>query len=114
MQVSPTCHSQVPKFLAKVAEKVLHTGKYLNVIRQCGNNVQCPDSRQIKYTLVEREYMECIEGAYDFASQRLLALLLEEHKLMERLLSIKNFFLMGQGGFTVVIRVYGDYWSAIQ
>ena len=31
--------SKVPKFLTKVADKVLQTGKYLNVIRQCGNNV---------------------------------------------------------------------------
>lgn len=84
-------------FLSKIAEKVLHTGKYLNVIRQCGNNVQCPDSREIKYTLIEREYMQCIEEAYSYASQRLLTLLLEEHKLMERLMSIKSFFLMGQG-----------------
>ena len=87
----------MPLFLGKIAEKVLHTGKYLNVIRHCGYNVQCPDSREIKYTLVEREYMECIETAYAFASQRLLTLLMEEHKLMERLSSIKSFFLMGQG-----------------
>ena len=27
------------------------TGKYLNVIRQCGYNVQCPDAKEIHYTL---------------------------------------------------------------
>ena len=32
----------IPNFLLKYKEKVLHTGKYLNVIRECG--------RDIKYT----------------------------------------------------------------
>lgn len=32
----------IPNFLVKYKEKVLHTGKYLNVIRECG--------RDIKYT----------------------------------------------------------------
>ena len=27
---------KIPTFLAKVADKLLRTGKYLNVIRQCG------------------------------------------------------------------------------
>lgn len=37
----------IPNFLLKYKEKVLHTGKYLNVIRECG--------RDIKYTAAQFE-----------------------------------------------------------
>lgn len=33
----------LPVFLAKYKEKVLHSGKYLNVIRECGSReIKCP------------------------------------------------------------------------
>jgi hypothetical protein len=32
----------VPIFLAKHKEKILHSGKYLNVIRECGKDVHYP------------------------------------------------------------------------
>lgn len=32
----------VPVFLSKHKEKVLHSGKYLNVIRECGKDVTYP------------------------------------------------------------------------
>lgn len=32
----------IPTFLAKYKEKILHAGKYLNVIRECGLDVQYP------------------------------------------------------------------------
>ena len=30
------CRERIPVFLEKVADKILNTGKYLNVVRQCG------------------------------------------------------------------------------
>lgn len=32
----------IPVFLAKYKEKVMHSGKYLNVIRECGKDVKYP------------------------------------------------------------------------
>lgn len=32
----------VPIFLAKYKEKVMHSGKYLNVLRECGMDVKYP------------------------------------------------------------------------
>jgi len=29
-----------PNFLAKYKNKILHTGKYLNVIRECGTDIK--------------------------------------------------------------------------
>lgn len=32
----------IPSFLEHLADKILHTGKYLNVVRECGVEVACP------------------------------------------------------------------------
>lgn len=32
----------IPIFLAKYKEKVLHSGKYLNVFRECGKDIHYP------------------------------------------------------------------------
>jgi Gamma tubulin complex component N-terminal/Gamma tubulin complex component C-terminal len=37
----------VASFLAKYARKILTTGKYLNVVRECGQSVQCPHAGPI-------------------------------------------------------------------
>ena len=33
------CRDRIPVFLENVADKILRTGKYLNVIRECGENI---------------------------------------------------------------------------
>lgn len=32
----------IPVFLTKYKEKIMHSGKYLNVIRECGKDVKYP------------------------------------------------------------------------
>lgn len=95
------CRDRVPTFLEKISDVILKTGKYLNVIRQCGKNVKSPQTQKLKYTLSEREYYEAIEQAYCFASQTLLNLLMKEYDLMGRLRSVKHYFLHDQGDFIV-------------
>jgi len=92
---------KIPVFLERVAEKILRTGKYLNVIRQCGLPIKCPHAVEIIYTIKEREYVDHIEKAYSHASRKLLDLLMTEKKLMARLKSIKHYFLLDQGDFFV-------------
>lgn len=92
---------QIPSFLQKVADKILSTGKYLNVVRECGRDVTCPDAKEIIYTLKERAYVEQIEKAYSYASKVLLDFLMEEKELVAHLRSIKHYFLMDQGDFFV-------------
>ncbi|XP_040176686.1 gamma-tubulin complex component 2 [Rana temporaria] len=92
---------QIPSFLQKVADKILSTGKYLNVVRECGHDVTCPDAKEIVYTLKERAYVEQIEKAYSYASKVLLDFLMEEKELVAHLRSIKHYFLMDQGDFFV-------------
>ncbi|KAJ7345362.1 hypothetical protein JRQ81_001312 [Phrynocephalus forsythii] len=92
---------QIPSFLQKIADKILSTGKYLNVVRECGHDVTCPVAKEVIYTLKEREYVEQIEKAYHYASKVLLDFLMEEKELVAHLRSIKHYFLMDQGDFYV-------------
>ncbi|XP_019730012.1 gamma-tubulin complex component 2 isoform X2 [Hippocampus comes] len=92
---------RIPSFLQKMADKILSTGKYLNVVRECGRDVTCPDAKEVVYTLKERAYVEQIEKAFNYASKVLLHFLLEEKELVARLRSIKHYFLMDKGDFFV-------------
>ncbi|KAI4807528.1 hypothetical protein KUCAC02_027331 [Chaenocephalus aceratus] len=92
---------RIPSFLQKMADKILSTGKYLNVVRECGRDVTCPDAKEVLYTLKERAYVEQIEKAYNYASKVLLDFLMEEKELVLRLRSIKHYFLMDKGDFFV-------------
>ncbi|GIY30343.1 gamma-tubulin complex component 2 [Caerostris extrusa] len=96
-----TIRSQIPIFLSKTADMILRTGKYLNVIRQCGKPVNCPEAKAIVYTMRESQYVEYIKPAYDFASKKLLAVLMDDADLKRRLLSVKHYFLLDQGDFIV-------------
>ncbi|XP_026078775.1 gamma-tubulin complex component 2 isoform X2 [Carassius auratus] len=92
---------RIPSFLQKMADKILNTGKYLNVVRECGRDVTCPDAKEVLYTLKERAYVEQIEKSYYYASKVLLDFLMEEKELVSRLRSIKHYFLMDKGDFFV-------------
>ncbi|XP_041973122.1 gamma-tubulin complex component 2-like isoform X2 [Aricia agestis] len=92
---------RVPKFLDKFTDIILRTGKYLNVISQCGNALVKTNTEEIKYSLREQNYGATIQKAYAFASKSLLELLMKEYDLMGRLKSVKNYFLMSQGDFIV-------------
>ncbi|XP_060079665.1 gamma-tubulin complex component 2-like isoform X1 [Ylistrum balloti] len=95
------CRERIPVFLEQVADKILNTGKYLNVIRLCGRDIKCPSAEEIVYTLKDRRYTEQIEGAYNYASKVLLELLMEEKQLMARIRSMKHYFLLDKGDFIV-------------
>lgn len=89
----------IPSFLANIAGTILTTGKYLNVMRECGHNVQVPASENYKLTIFgsNHHYLECIKAAYDFASGELLNLIKEKYDLMGKLRSIKHYLLLDQG-----------------
>ncbi|XP_054718051.1 gamma-tubulin complex component 2-like [Uloborus diversus] len=91
----------IPVFLEKCADMILRTGKYLNVIRQCGKTINYPNAKPITYSVRASQYVECIEPAYHFASKKLLDLLMDDADLKGRLLSVKHYFLLDQGDFIV-------------
>lgn len=69
------------------------SGKYLNVVRECGRDVTCPVAKEVIYTLKERAYVEQIEKAYNYASKVLLDFLMEEKELVAHL-RFDLFYLM--------------------
>ncbi|KAE8650096.1 gamma-tubulin complex component 2 [Cucumis sativus] len=93
----------IPTFLANIAGMILTTGKYLNVMRECGHNVQLPASENSKLMSFgsNHQYLECIKAAYDFSSSELLKLIKEKYDLMGKLRSIKHYLLLDQGDFLV-------------
>ncbi|GMN43786.1 hypothetical protein TIFTF001_012984 [Ficus carica] len=93
----------IPSFLANIAGTILTTGKYLNVMRECGHHVQVPASENTKLMSfgTNHHYLECVKSAYDFASGELLNLVKEKYDLMGKLRSIKHYLLLDQGDFLV-------------
>jgi gamma-tubulin complex component 2 len=93
----------IPGFLANIAATILTTGKYLNVMRECGHNVQVPISERSKLTIFgsNHHYLECIKAAHEFASIELVNLIKDKYDLVGRLRSIKHYLLLDQGDFLV-------------
>ncbi|XP_066974838.1 gamma-tubulin complex component 2-like isoform X2 [Macrobrachium rosenbergii] len=94
-------HQNIPTFLKAYDNIILRTGKYLNVIRQSDPNVTSPEQQKLSYNMRDNSYAEVIERTYNFASKRLLELLMKEKDLMGRLRSVKHYFLLDQGDFVV-------------
>ncbi|XP_058828888.1 gamma-tubulin complex component 2 homolog isoform X1 [Topomyia yanbarensis] len=92
---------KVPCFLNKYADVILRTGKYLNVIRECGSSADYQQQSIItlKYTHSDQTYIAAIENAYNFASSSLLNLIMNKYNLIGRLHSVKRYFLLQQGDF---------------
>lgn len=90
---------RIPRFLEKLSDLILRTGKYLNVIRQCGKNVIPPLTSSISFSHTDQNYVTFINNAYHFASRTLLELLMKEKDLMGQLFSVKRYFLLQQGDF---------------
>ncbi|RMZ99511.1 gamma-tubulin complex component [Brachionus plicatilis] len=117
----------IPKFLAAISEKILLTGKYLNSIFETGSilgkdvnsnelvsyekeperfvkkskRFDLPEPVVIHFTIKEEVYKQIVENAYNFSSKILLNLLLKDHRLIDRLRSLKHYFLLDQSDFMV-------------
>ncbi|KAJ1514233.1 hypothetical protein HMI55_004847, partial [Coelomomyces lativittatus] len=110
--------SAIPPFLAPFVEKILLTGKYLNVYLECGQSVSQKDDTNNTTTqkdtaeaktLVFSElctladgtgnYIAEIQSAYRLSNRLLLNYLMNQQQLLERLKSIKHFFLLDQSDF---------------
>ncbi|GAA5886444.1 hypothetical protein JCM6882_001641 [Rhodosporidiobolus microsporus] len=94
----------VPQFLEPWKDKILLAGKYLNVIRECGIEVEVPVEevgggvgRGRRVAMNEESFYKRIDAAYTYANKTLLKLLLEEEHLVSRLESIKQYFFINHG-----------------
>lgn len=94
---------RIPVFLSEHAQTILRTGKYFNVIRQCGKTIQWGKQEPLVYQHQGQKYIMAIDRAYSEAARTLLEVLIHENDLMGRLRSVKNYFLLAQGDFMVNI-----------
>ena len=76
-------------------------GKYLNAIRQCGQEVACPFEAPIAFGVDERAYGPSVQRCYRFATSALLDHLMAAGRLLERMVCLKNYFLLQQADFLV-------------
>jgi gamma-tubulin complex component 2 len=95
------CPDKIPRFLDNLADIILRTGKYLNVIRECGKNITQAPTETLKFSHTDHNYVQFINTAYNFASESLLKLFMNENDLLGRLLSVKRYFLLEQGDFII-------------
>ncbi|THD20079.1 Gamma-tubulin complex component [Fasciola hepatica] len=93
--------TNLPSFLESHVNKILNTGKYLNVVQQCADGYELPQVEQIEYEETEIKYLDQIERAHLYASSLLLKLMTHEKDLKEHLKSIKRYFLLDQADFIV-------------
>ncbi|XP_031622919.1 gamma-tubulin complex component 2 homolog, partial [Contarinia nasturtii] len=89
---------RIPRFLENDADIILRTGKYLNVIRQCGKQISPPTgSSKLEFSAMNHKHSTFIKQAYHNASKTLLELFLDENNLMGHISSVKRYFLLQQG-----------------
>lgn len=94
--------SKAPDFLRSQEEKIFDTGKYLSVVRQYSKKVFRPlPFEPLVYCPESGNYNERVDEAYKFAGKELLDLLLVENKFIDRLYSLKRYFLFSSGDFFV-------------
>lgn len=89
----------IPIYFRDFADKILRTGKYLNVIRECGKPLKIEDDIDFKLIHSEKKYAYVVNEAYNYASSSLLELIMDEYDLLGRFSSVKRYFLLQQGDF---------------
>ncbi|KAL9249621.1 Gamma-tubulin complex component 2-like protein [Drosera capensis] len=97
----------IPSFLADVASTILTTGKYLNVMRECGHNVKVQVTENCKlrsFGSTHHHRLESVKAAYDFTSSELLNLMKEKYDLIGKLRSIKHYLLLDQSLLDLALR----------
>ena len=105
-------HAQLPVFLQATADRVLTTGKYLNVIRECGRDGSVNEEelgRLVYSEQGERDYAAVVDQAYAFASRSLLSLLLSDYALLSHLSAIAHYFLFAHSDwYTQFVELAGE------
>lgn len=93
---------KVPNFLLSKLEKIYETGKYLSVIRQYSRRTFRPLPHEpLVYCTESTKYQDQVESAHKYANKGLLELLCDENKLIDRLYSLKRYFLFSSGDLFV-------------
>ncbi|KAF5094898.1 hypothetical protein D0Z00_003354 [Geotrichum galactomycetum] len=90
----------------QIYERILLTGKYLNVIRECSGTIDDEDSHSsnefIRYSSIsDGRILKTLSKAYTKANRALLDLIIETHDLPTRLRSLKHYFFLDRADFFI-------------
>lgn len=86
---------------SEVYEWILLTGKYLNVVRECGGpDVSKDDVNEYK-SIEDSRILITLASAYNHANETLLSLLIHTHNLPARLKSLKHFFFLDKADYLI-------------
>jgi hypothetical protein len=98
--VHPVHLPAVPDLLSHCCSpSYLPAGKYLNTIRECGQQVVRPLPADVHLQYDPHGlFQHHIGSAYRAASEALLHFMLQEQQLLQLMASIKHFFLLDQVG----------------
>ncbi|EDV96620.1 GH16357 [Drosophila grimshawi] len=89
----------IPTFLEMQSDRILRTGKYIQVIRQCGKQVMNTMVFNLEFDPTNDQHVPVINDAYFFAAHTLYDVLINDHDLMGHMQSIKRYLLLNQGDF---------------
>ncbi|KAH9991968.1 Spc98 family-domain-containing protein [Russula compacta] len=90
----------IPPLLESWKHKVLLAGKYLNVIRECGIEVQkVTNVRDDDLAMDDERFYKFIEDDYSYANRTLLQLLLRDQGLVPRLNCLRRCFFLSHSSY---------------
>ncbi|KAH8110952.1 gamma-tubulin complex, DGRIP84/SPC97 component [Phellopilus nigrolimitatus] len=90
----------IPPLLESWKSKVLLSGKYLNVLQECGKEIKRPAVLNDDDLAMEGDkFYKSIEDAYSFANRTLVNVLMHDQQLIPRLRSLKHYFFLSQSAF---------------
>lgn len=78
-----------------------NSNKLKMMYKNSNKKLVVPNAQEINFTIKDEYYKLIIENAYNYSSEVLLNLLLKDHKLVNRLRSLKHYFLLDQSDFMV-------------
>lgn len=84
---------------SQVHERILLTGKYLNVVRECGGIDASHEVTEEYTSISDTRILQALASAYHHANRSLLSLLITTHDLPARLKSLKHYFFLDQADF---------------
>ncbi|KAJ3326202.1 Gamma-tubulin complex component 2 [Boothiomyces sp. JEL0866] len=100
----------IPTFLQPFKDKILTAGKYLNVLRECNQNIKEINKDELSKVQIHglsdalkivqgERLLKTIDLGYAISNETLLNLFRKDYHLMDRLQSMKTFFLLDQSDY---------------
>lgn len=83
----------------RYTSEFLLTGKYLNVVRECGGIDASKEDTTVYESIEDSRFLISLAQAYNHANETLLSLLINTHELPARLRSLKHYFFLDQADF---------------